>query len=52
MKIPTVITDAAANIKAGLVAMWTALPQRMRDFVTGLAVGTPLGAVLVAAWLS
>lgn len=44
--------DALDNIKTGLVAMWVSLPLRMRDFLTGLAVGTALGAILVAAWLS
>lgn len=46
------LRDAADNVKAGLVAMWTALPVRVRDFLTGAAVGTSLGAILVAAWLS
>ncbi len=44
--------DAADNVKAGLAAMWTALPLRMRDFLVGLATGCSVGAIGVALWLS
>ena len=44
--------DAAENIRQGFLNMWLAMPQGVRDFAKGFALGAPVGAITVALWLS